>query len=65
MIDVSSNIDIEMDSLEEAVDRMLTKNEQLAKENRELKRDLETLTNLIRDLQWKLNGAIKPYGDKL
>lgn len=64
MIDVSSEIDMEMDSLEDAVDRMLTKNEQLSKENKELKRDLESLTNLIRDLQWKLNGAINPYSVK-
>jgi len=65
MIDVSSNTDYEMDLLEDAVDRLITTNERLAKENKELRQEVETLTNLIRDLQWKLNGAVKPYGDKL
>lgn len=60
-----SNTDHYMDELEEAVERMLAKNEQLAKENRELKKEVETMTTLIRDLHWKLNGVVKPYGDKL
>jgi cell division septum initiation protein DivIVA len=58
----SSNVDDYMDELEEAVDKLIARSEQLAKENKELKQEVETLTNLIRDLQWKLNGAVKPYG---
>jgi cell division septum initiation protein DivIVA len=65
MIEPSSSVDDYMDDLEDAVDRLIDRSEQLAKENKELKREVETLTNLIRDLQWKLNGAVKPYGDKL
>jgi chaperonin cofactor prefoldin len=64
MIEASSNIDNYMDELEEAVDRLIVRSEQLAKENKELKKEVETLTNLIRDLQWKLNGAVSPYGGK-
>ena len=65
MIEVSSSVDRQMDLLEDAVDRLIECNDRLAKENKELRHEVETLTNLIRDLQWKLNGAVKPYGDKL
>jgi len=62
MIEASSSVDYYMDELEDAVDRLIECNDKLTKENKELRQEVETLTNLIRDLQWKLNGAVKPYG---
>jgi len=53
-----------MTDLEEAVIRLIDERDKLRKEVVELRKEVETFTNLIRDMHWKINGVINPYGEK-
>jgi hypothetical protein len=53
-----------MTDLEEAVIRLLDERDRLRKEVVELRKEVVTFTSLVRDMHWKINGVINPYGDK-